>query len=181
MSGHNKWSKIKHKKGAADAKKSKIFSKHSRLITVESKKCGGDKNAPSLRAAIERAKADSMPSDNIDRAIAKGIGADAGEMEAIIYEAYGPGGTALLITTLTDNRNRTGQEVKHTLSKLGYQLGTPGSSSWAFTKENEQYVPVTPMDLSDEDGERLAELVESLEDLDDVQDVYTAADSDREA
>lgn len=180
MSGHNKWSKIKHKKGAADAKKSKVFSKHSRLITVESKKAGGDRNSPSLRAAIERAKADSMPNDNIERAIQKGTGADAGSMEEITYEAYGPGGTALLVTTLTDNRNRTGQEIKHAFSKLGYQLGTPGSASWAFVKQDGAYVPTTPVTLSDADGEKLAELIDALEDLDDVQDVYTSADSSEE-
>ncbi len=176
MSGHNKWSKIKHKKGAADAKKSKVFSKHARLIAVESKKAHGDKNAPSLRSAIERARGDLMPNDNIDRAIQKGIGADVEVVEEIVYEAYGPGGTALLISTVTDNRNRTGPELKHLLSKLGYQLGTPGSAMWAFTKKEDSYVPTTPLSLSDEDGELLAILIEVLEEHDDVQDVYTTAD-----
>ncbi len=178
MSGHNKWSKIKHKKGAVDAKRSKIFSKHSRLIALESKKAKGDKNAPGVRAAAERAKGDSMPNDNIDRAILKGAGADSEAVEEILYEAYGPAGVALLIATLSDNRNRTSQEVKHTLSKLGYQLGTPGSASWAFVKQGGRFVPSAPTALADNDGERLAELIEALEELDDVQDVFTTADEE---
>lgn len=176
MAGHNKWSKIKHKKAATDAKKGKIFSKHARLIALESKNAGGDTSAPGLRAAIERAKRDSMPSDNIDRAVAKGKGGDAGNMEEVLYETYGPGGTAILVTALTDNTNRTGPEIKHILSKAGFQLGTPGSASWAFTKTAEGYAPTTPATLSDEDGEKLASLIETLEDHDDVQDVYTTAD-----
>ena len=176
MSGHNKWSKVKHKKAATDAKKSKIFSKHARLIALESRRAGGDTNAPGLRAAIERAKRDSMPADNIERAVAKGKGDDAGNMEEVMYETYGPGGAAILITALTDNTNRTGPEIKHILSKAGYQLGTPGSASWAFFKTEEKYVPSTPMELSDEDGTKLADLIETLEEHDDVQDVYTTAD-----
>ena len=181
MSGHNKWSKIKHKKAATDAKKGKIFSKHARLIALESKKAGGDVSAPSLRAAIDRAKRDSMPSDNIDRAVAKGKGGDAGNMEEVLYETYGPGGTAILITALTDNTNRTGPEIKHMLSKAGFQLGTPGSAGWAFTKTAAGYVPTNVTTLSDEDGEKLAALIETLEDHDDVQDIYTTADEPDEA
>lgn len=177
MSGHNKWSKVKHKKAATDAKKSKIFSKHARLIAVESKNAGGDINSPGLRAAIERARKDSMPADNIDRAVAKGKGGDAGNMSEVLYEAYGPGGTAILITALTDNNNRTSAEVKHILSHAGFQLGTPGSASWAFTKTAEGYVPTTPLELSDSDGEKLADIIEHLEDNDDVQDIYTTADT----
>ncbi len=176
MSGHNKWSKIKHKKGATDAKKSKIFSKHARFITVESKKAGGDLAAPGLIAAIERAKKDSMPKENIDRAVAKGKGSDAGSLEEVLYETYGPGGTAILITALTDNNNRTNAEIKHLLSKSGFALGAPGSASWAFTKTHTGYVPNMRTELADEDGEKLANLIEELEDNDDVQDIYTAAD-----
>ncbi len=176
MSGHNKWSKIKHKKGASDAKKSKLFSKHARLITVESQKSGGDVSAPGLIAAIERAKKDSMPKDNIDRAVAKGKGSDVGSMHEVLYETYGPGGTAMLITALTDNNNRSSSEIRHLLSKSGYALGTPGSASWAFEKRGSTYVPISVMALGDDDGEKLAALVEELEDNDDVQDIYTAAD-----
>lgn len=181
MSGHNKWSKIKHKKEATDAKKSKIFGKHARFIAVESQKAKGDLSAPGLIAAIERAKKDSMPRENIDRAVQKGKGGDVGSMQEVLYEAYGPGGTALLITALTDNNNRTSGQVKQTLSKLGYALGAPGSAVWAFTKVNTDYVPTAPMTLSDKDGEKLAALVEELEENDDVQDIYTAADSSEES
>lgn len=178
MSGHNKWSKIKHKKAATDAKKSKIFSKHAALIAVESKKAGGDLAAPGLIAAIDRAKKDSMPKENIERAVAKGGGGDAGQFEEVMFECFGPGGTALIITALTDNNNRTAPEIRHILSKVGYQLGAPGSAAWAFTKTDSGYVPQTPIDLSDEDGERLASLIEALEDQDDVQDVFTTADTE---
>lgn len=176
MSGHNKWSKIKRKKGVTDAKKSKVLSKYSRLIALEAKKAAGDVNAPSLRAIIERAKRESMPKENIERAVAKGAGGDAGNLEEVLYETFGPGGTAILITALTDNNNRTSAEIRHLLSKAGYVLGAPGSAAWAFTKTAGGYVPTTPMDLSDEDGERLAVLIEQLEEHDDVQDIYTTAD-----
>lgn len=177
MSGHNKWSQIKNKKAATDAKKSKIFSKHARLITLESKKANGNMSAPGLIAAIDRAKRDSMPKENIDRAIAKGTGGEGGNMEEVVFEAFGPGGTAMIITALTDNNNRTAPEIRAIFSKSGLQLGTPGSAQWAFTKTDAGYTPQTPTELSDADGEKLANLIESLEDQDDVQDVYTTADT----
>jgi YebC/PmpR family DNA-binding regulatory protein len=177
MSGHNKWSQIKNKKAATDAQKSKLFSKHARLITLESKKANGNMSAPGLAAAIERAKKDSMPKDNIDRAIAKGKGGEGGNMEEVVFEAFGPGGVAIIITALTDNNNRTAPEIRAIFSKAGYQLGTPGSAAWAFTKTAEGYVPQNPMELSETDGEKLANLIETLEEHDDVQDVYTTADT----
>ncbi len=177
MSGHNKWSKIKHKKAATDAAKSKIFSKHAILIAMESRHANGDVNSPGLAAAIERAKKDSMPKDNIERAVQKGSGADGAALEEIMFECYGPGGTAMLITAVTDNNNRTAPEIRHLLSKAGYELGAPGSAMWAFTKTADGYIPNSPIELSDTDGEKLAELIERIEDNDDVQDVYTTADS----
>ncbi len=176
MSGHNKWSKIKHKKAATDAVRSKIFSKHSSLITMEAKKAGGDVNSPSLAAAIERAKKDSMPKENIDRAVAKGSGADGVSLQEVLFEAFGPGGTAMLITAVTDNNNRTSQEIKHIFVKAGLQLGAPGSASWAFTKTVDGYHPNTPLEISDADGEKLADLIEKLEDQDDIQDIFTTTD-----
>lgn len=177
MSGHNKWSKIKHKKAATDAAKSKVFSKHAALIAMESRKAGGNLASPGLAAAIERAKKDSMPKENIDRAVAKGSGAGGEALEEVVFEGYGPGGTALVITAVTDNNNRTAPEIRHIFSKAGYQLGTPGSAMWAFQKTDEGYTPITPIDLSDEDGEKLANLIEALEENDDVQDVFTTADT----
>lgn len=178
MSGHNKWSKIKHKKAATDAAKSKIFSKHSALIAMESRKANGDVSSPGLAAAIERAKKDSMPKDNIERAVAKGSGAGGAALEEVMFEGYGPGGVALLIKAVTDNNNRTSAEVRSAFSKANLEMGTPGSAAWAFTKDGDGgYVPTTPMDLDDETGEKLAEFIEKLEDLDDVTDVYSTADS----
>ncbi len=176
MSGHNKWSKIKHKKAATDSQKSRVFSKHSSLIAMESRKAGGDVNSPSLFVAIERAKKDSMPKENIERAVAKGRGNDGSELQEVLFETYGPGGVAMLITAITDNNNRTSQEIKHALSHLGYQLGGPGSASWAFTKKDRVYTPNSPLALSEEDGEQLAHLVETLEELDDIHDIFTTAD-----
>lgn len=177
MSGHNKWSKIKHKKAASDAQKSKIFSKHAALIAMESRKANGDVNSPGLAAVIERAKKDSMPKDNIDRAVAKGSGAGGAAIEEVMYEGYGPAGVALLIQAVTDNNNRTASEIRHLFSKAGYQMGAPGAASWAFTKTEDGYVPNTPMEITDEDGEKLADFIEKLEDNEDVTNVYTTADT----
>lgn len=177
MSGHNKWSKIKNKKAVTDAYKAKVFSKLVRFITVESKKVKGDTNSPSLRAAVEKAKAANVPSDNIERAVKKGAGADAGETEQITYEAYGPGGCALMIEALTDNRNKAAQEIKHILSKNGFELAAPGSASWGFTKnEAREWTPTMNITLSEEDGAKLSALIDELEENDEVQEVYTNAD-----
>ena len=177
MSGHNKWSKIKHKKAASDAAKSKTFSKHAAMIALESKKAGGDTASPNLAAAIDRAKKDSMPKENIERAVAKGSGVGGAAIEEVLYEAYGPGGVAMLIVAVTDNNNRTAAEIRHTLSRSGCQLGAPGSAAWAFTKKDGGFVPQNPLDLADEDGEKLASLIQLLDENDDVQDVYTTADT----
>lgn len=180
MSGHNKWSKIKHKKAATDGQRSKLFSKHSMMITMEVKKAGGDGTAAGALAAIERAKKDSMPKDNIERAVAKGTGVGGADLEEIMFEGYGPGGVALLIQVVTDNNNRTAPLIRHVFSKAGLELGTPGSAMWAFTKTEEGYSPNLPMELDDESGEKLATFIENLEELDDVTNVYTAADSNDE-
>ena len=177
MSGHNKWSKIKHKKAATDAAKSKVFSKHAAIIAVESRKANGDVASPGLAAAIERAKKDSMPKDNIERAVAKGSGAGGAALEEVMYEGYGPGGVALLIQAVTDNNNRTAAEIRHAFTKAGLEMGTPGSAAWAFTKTAEGYTPNTPMELDDATGEKLAEFIEKLEESEDVTDVFTAADT----
>ncbi len=177
MSGHNKWSKIKHKKAVTDAQKSKVFSKHSSLISMESKKAGGDVNSPSLASAIEHAKKDSMPKENIEKAIAKGSGAGGATIEEVMYETYGPGGVAILITALTDNVNRTSPEIRHLLSRVGLELGTPGSSVWAFTKTGDTYTPNTPIELSGADNEKLVGLIETIKEHEDVQNIFTTAGS----
>lgn len=176
MSGHNKWSKIKHKKGAEDAKKSNVFSKLSKLITVESKKAGGNINSPGLATIIETAKKQNMPKDTIERAVKKGIDTNAAALESVTYETYGPGGVAIVIEALTDNKNRTAAEVRHTLSKSGYELAAPGSASWAFKKEGATWEPTTTTGINEEDGEKLGTLIDSLDELEDVQDVFTNAE-----
>jgi len=175
MSGHNKWSKIKHKKAAADAKKSKVFSKFARLIAMESKKAGGDVSSPGLRSVIEQAKAVNMPSGNIERAVKKGGEKDVESLEEVIYEAYGPGGSAIIIEGLTGNKNRAAAEIKHILSKHNTALAQPGAASWAFEKEGREWLPKTTVQLSSTDTESLKKLIDELEDNDDVQKVYTNA------
>ncbi len=178
MSGHNKWSKIKNRKAVTDAQKAKVFGKLIKLLTVESKKCRGDANSPSLRAAIEKAKAANVPSDNIDRAVKKGIGGEGGEMENITYESYGPGGVAIIIEALTGNRNKAAQEIKHILSKNGFELSAPGSASWAFEKnaETREWLPKNTTAISEEDGAKLESILDELEENEEVQDVYTNAE-----
>src|ERR1700735_2406486 len=137
MSGHSKWASIKHKKAIVDQRRGQHFTKLARAVTVAAREGGGDPNGnPSLALAIQKARDASMPKDNIERAIAKGTGegVDADQIEAVLYEGYGPGGVALLIEALTDNRNRTGADVRHALSKHGGNLGEPGSVSYLFDK-----------------------------------------------
>jgi YebC/PmpR family DNA-binding regulatory protein len=177
MSGHNKWSKIKNKKAVTDAYKAKVFTKLIRFITVESKKAKGDVNAVGLRAAIEKARAENVPSDNIERAIKKGTGGEAGEAEQITYEAYGPGGCALIIEALTDNRNKAAQEIKFILSKNGFSLAGQGAASWSFMRSPDGvWTPNMKTAISEEDGEKLSSLIEELEENDEVQEVYTNAE-----
>src|SRR5918995_5378575 len=137
MSGHSKWSSIKHRKAAADAKRGQLFTKLARAITVAAREGGGDPDANfTLAAAIEKARSYSMPKDNIQRAIERGAGgADGGAaIERVVYEGYGPGGAALLVETFTDNRNRTGAEVRHAFDRHGGSLGEPRSVAWIFEK-----------------------------------------------
>jgi YebC/PmpR family DNA-binding regulatory protein len=150
MAGHSKWSSIKHQKGAKDAKRGALFTKLARAIQVAAKEGGGDPEGnAALANAVQKAKDASMPKDNIERAIAKGAGADADAeaFETVVYEGYGPGGVAFLVEALTDNRNRTGSEVRHIFSKAGGSLGEPGSVAWQFEKKGTLLV----------DGERYSE------------------------
>ncbi|HEX6179571.1 MAG TPA: YebC/PmpR family DNA-binding transcriptional regulator, partial [Thermoanaerobaculia bacterium] len=137
MSGHNKWSTIKHKKGAADAKRGKVFTRIIKEMTVAARLGGGDANAnPRLRAAVAEAKANNMPKDNIERAIKRGTGElEGATYEEITYEGYGPGGVALMVETMTDNSNRTTPEIRHIFEKNGGNLGTPGSVRFQFDRK----------------------------------------------
>ncbi len=176
MSGHNKFSKIKHLKAKNDAQKSKHFGKLVRLITVEAKIAKGNLSSPGLVAAIDKARKENMPNDTIDRAIKKAATDNSATMENIIYETYGPGGVAILISALTDNRNKSAQEIKHILSQNGLELASPGSASWAFQKTHEGWTPTTTIPLSEQDIPVLQKVVEDLEENDDVQDVFTNAE-----
>jgi YebC/PmpR family DNA-binding regulatory protein len=151
VSGHSKWSTIKHKKGAADAKRGQLFSKLSRAIMVAAKEGGPDPAANiALQNAIEKARSYSMPKDNIERAIAKGAGegTDGSGFETVVYEGYGPEGVAVIVEALTDNRNRTASEVRHLFSKHGGNLGATGAVAWQFDRRG---VVLVAADGVDED------------------------------
>jgi YebC/PmpR family DNA-binding regulatory protein len=149
VSGHSKWSTIKHKKGAADAKRGKLFTKLSKAIIVAAKEGGPDPAANlALQNAVEKAKSYSMPKDTIERAIARGAGidADAAAFETIVYEGYGPDGVAVLVEALTDNRNRTASDVRHTFAKHGGNLGTTGAVAWLFERRGVVLVDAESVD-----------------------------------
>jgi YebC/PmpR family DNA-binding regulatory protein len=151
MSGHSKWSSIKHKKGAADAKRGKLFSKLTRAIIVASREGGPDPDAnATLATAIQKARDNSMPKDNIERAIARGAGAstDGEAYETVTYEGYGAGGVAVFVEALTDNRNRTAAEVRHIFAKSDGNLGTSGAVAWLFERKG---VVIVAADTADED------------------------------
>jgi YebC/PmpR family DNA-binding regulatory protein len=156
MSGHSKWSSIKHKKAARDAKRGKVFTKLIKEISIAARLGGGDINAnPRLRTAVAAAKAQSMPNDNIERAIKKGTGElGGGQLEQIAYEGYGPGGVALIVDVLTDNRNRTVSEIRFLMSKHGGNLGETGCVAWMFKKRG-----AITVDRGAADEDRLMELV----------------------
>jgi YebC/PmpR family DNA-binding regulatory protein len=165
MSGHSKWSSIKHKKGAADKKRGVLFSKLSRALIVAAREGGGDPaNNLALQNAIEKAKSYSMPKDNIERAIAKGAGegTDGANFENIVYEGYGPEGVAVIVEALTDNRNRTASDVRHTFAKFGGNLGTTGAVAWQFERRG---VVLVLADDVDEDELFLAAADAGAEDL----------------
>ena len=151
MSGHSKWSTIKHKKGKEDAKRGKVFTKLARYIMVAAKEGGGDPDYnPSLKAAIDKTKAENMPNENIDRAVKKGTGESGSDIfEEITYEGYGPSGTAVIVNCLTDNRNRTASDVRHAFDKYGGNLGQSGSVSFMFDRKG--FLAIERIDEIDED------------------------------
>jgi YebC/PmpR family DNA-binding regulatory protein len=165
VSGHSKWSSIKHKKGAADKKRGQLFSKLSRALIVAAREGGPDPAANlALQNAIEKAKSYSMPKDNIDRAIARGAGtdADAAAYETVVYEGYGAGGVAVLVEALTDNRNRTASDVRHVFTKNEGNLGASGAVAWQFERRG---VVLVPADGVDEDELMLAAADGGAEDV----------------
>ena len=189
MSGHSKWSSIRHKKGAVDAKRGKIFTKLIKEITVAARMGGGGDpgSNPRLRTAILAAKTENMPKENIERAIKKGTGELEGvSYEESIYEGYGPGGAAVLIESLTDNKNRTVSDVRHTFSRLGGNLGSEGCVAWMFSHkgqividpgdEDPEEIALEAIDAGAEDveiGEGIVEIYTQVEDFKTVQEALT--------
>ncbi len=179
MSGHSKWHSIKHKKGALDAKRGKLFTKFIKELTVAARSGGGDPDGNArLRKAIADAKAGNMPNDTIERAIRRGTGEEEGvHYEEVTYEGYGPGGVALLIETMTDNRNRTVAEIRHLLSKNGGNLGESGSVGWMFDKKG--YIVVEKASKAEDELFELA-IEAGADDLRDDQEnfeIITAPES----
>jgi YebC/PmpR family DNA-binding regulatory protein len=174
MSGHSKWSSIKHKKAAVDAKRGQQFTKLARAITVAAREGGGDPDAnPTLATAIQKARDASMPKDNIQRAVDRGTGAgaEAEAIERIVFEGYGPGGAAILVEALTDNRNRTSADVRHAFTKHNGSLGEPGSVAWIFEKRGAVIVDgtsygeddlIVAIDAGAEDVEEDGDLLKAL-------------------
>ncbi len=170
MSGHSKWATIKHKKGAADAKRGKLFAKLIKQVEVAARQGGGDPDAnPTLRTMFQKARDNSVPLDTIERAVKRGTGELEGvSYESITYEGYAPGGVALLIETLTDNRNRTGSEIRSMLSKNGGSLAEPGAVSWQFERKGVVKVPKSV----DEDDVMMVGLDNGAEDLEDLGEIW---------
>lgn len=170
MSGHSKWSTIKHKKAAADAKRGKIFTKLAGQIALAAKSGGGDPEAnPALRLLVDKARSVNMPSDNVRRAIDRGLGkGGASAMEEVVYEGYGLGGVGVMVSTLTDNRNRTGSEVRQIFERFGGSISGPGSVAYM---KNIQPIPTVSL-AGEEDG-KVRAMLETLEDLDDVLEVWS--------
>ena len=178
MAGHSKWANIQHRKGKEDAKRGKLFTKLVREITVAARMGGPDPDAnPRLRAAVVEAKKNSMPNDNIKRAIDKGAGGgDGGDLDEITYEGYGPGGVAFLVETMTDNRNRTTPDIRHFFAKCGGNMGEAGSVAWQFTRQG--YIEI-PKEGRDEDAltELLLEVgADDYEEGDEFWGIITAAE-----
>ena len=143
---------------------------------MESKKANGILTAPGLATAIARAKAENMPKENIERAVAKGTSKDSGNLEQVIYEAYGPAGVAIIVDALTDNKNRTTPEIKHLFSKAGFEVAAPGSAAWAFNKVGTTYIPNEPLtNIEGTDEEKLGAILEALDEHEDVQQIFTNA------
>lgn len=175
MSGHSHWAGIKHKKSITDARRGKLFSKISRLISIAAREKGADPETnPKLRLAIEKAKEVNMPKDNIAKAIKRGTGQIEGvQMEEFTYEAYGPAGVALIITGITDNKNRTLAEIKHVLSRFQAKLAEAGSVKYLFDKQGEDWQPKYPLEINAQTREQLEKLFEALDENEDVQEIYS--------
>ncbi|PIR05003.1 MAG: YebC/PmpR family DNA-binding transcriptional regulator [Candidatus Liptonbacteria bacterium CG11_big_fil_rev_8_21_14_0_20_35_14] len=175
MSGHSHAKNVQHKKNAIDKKKSAVFGKLLKAITVSARSESNPEFNPTLRSAVDKAKQYNIPSDSIERAIKKSSEKDASQLEELTLEAYGPEGVAILITAITDNSNRTIGEVKTILKKTDAKWAEPGSVLWAFAKNNNEWTPKFPQNISAENLQKLNNLIENLEDNDDITNIITSA------
>lgn len=176
MSGHSKWHSIKHKKGAADAARGKVFTRHAKLIEVAARRGSDPQMNPSLRLAIDNAKSDNVPNANIDRAVKKGSGElkDGNQIEEVTYEAYGPGGTAMLIHCLTDNKNRTLTNIRIILSKNGGRMGESGSVAYLFQRKGVLTLSTEAKNVDDIELVAIDAGAEDIEKMDDMMRILTA-------
>ena len=178
MSGHSKWSKIKRQKGVEDQKRGQEFAKLSRVITmaVAQGKSGDPAMNPTLRLAMEKARSINMPKDNIDRAISRGLGGEAGVLEQVTYEGYGPMGVPVIVLASTDNRQRTGAVVKNMFERAGGSLGGPGSATFMFDRSSEgRYTPKAAMPIIGGAGETVSRFIDALLENEDVDEVFHGA------
>ena len=179
MSGHSKWSSIKHKKEAADSKKGAVFTRMAKNISIAAKEGGADPSTNfKLRMAIDQARAANVPKDNIERAIRRGTGEGSdSQLEEVTYEGYGPGGVAIIITSVTDNTNRALSDIRHALSKHGGNLGESGSAMWNFERKDSKYIAKQTIELDENAKRKLDTLTNALENLEDVQNFFTSEKS----
>ncbi len=174
MSGHSKWKQIKHKKATTDEKRAKLFSKLANVITIAARDGADPQFNPTLRSAIETARKNQVPQANVERAIKRAT--EKGDLEMLLIEAYGPEGVGILVEAITDNRNRTMNEIKSLFKDYDTKLATPGSLLWSFEKGTDGYKAKFALTVSEATHERINNLVEKLEERDDVKEVYSAID-----
>ncbi len=174
MSGHSKWKQIKHKKGATDLARGRLFSKLASVITIAAKGGVDPQFNPTLRSAIDTARKNQMPQANIERAIKRA--AEKGDLEMLLVEAYGPEGIGILVEAITDNRNRTINELRHLFKDYDTKPANPGSVLWTFLKTQEGYKPKFTPAASESAREKIKNLIEKLEERDDIKEVYAAAE-----
>lgn len=174
MSGHSKWSTIKHKKALTDAKRSKVFSKIASVVTIAARKGGDPDKNPTLRTVIEKAREVNMPKENIDRAIKRGTGELAGvALEEVTYGAFGPGGVAILITAITDNKNRTLSEIKQIINAHNAKFAEINSIQWMFRRDGPDWIPNSTVEINDENIKKeLDTLYEDLDEQQDTSEIY---------
>ncbi len=180
MAGHSKWNNIKNRKGAEDAKRGKVFSQIGKMIRMAVREGKSDKpeSNPALRTALEKARQANLPKENIQRAIDRGMGksSSGAQIQEIAYEGFGPGGVAIIAVALTDNPNRTSSDVKFAFSRAGGSLGSPGSATYMFKRDNSgDYAPTMTIPVSEQDLQKIQQLVDTLRENEDIEDVYTAA------